>query len=118
MIGNVEGRPCILVDDLIDGSKPYIRAADLLKKLKATKVYVACTHGVWDEKSVVQVHESCIDEVIVMNTVPQAKNAALSSKVKIIDTSSIIGECIRRIHHNESIASLYDRTSVQATNLI
>ena len=103
---------------MIDGSKPYIRAADLLKKLKATKVYVACTHGVWDEKSVMQVHESCIDEVIVMNTVPQAKNAEMSSKIKIIDTSAIIGECIRRIHHNESIASLYDRRTTVHANLI
>eukprot|EP00729_Bicosta_minor_P004287 gene4287-4115_t len=110
LIGNVDGRPCILVDDMIDSARPYVQAGELLKRMKATKVYVLCTHGVWDATSVQEIDSSCIDEVIVTNTIPQTANAALSSKVKVIDCAHVVAECIRRIHHDESIASLYSNT--------
>ena len=87
--------------------RPYVQAAELLKRMKATKVYVICTHGVWDTSSVEEIDASCIDEVIVTNTIPQKANAEISSKVKVIDCAQVVAECIRRIHHDESIASLY-----------
>jgi len=108
VIGSVDGRPCLLIDDLIDSARPFVQAAKLLKQHKATRVTIIATHGMLSGSAAAEL-QACtfVDEVIVTNTIPQEQNMKVCSKIRVIDCSPVIGECIRRIHNDESLASVF-----------
>ncbi|ORY05742.1 phosphoribosyl pyrophosphate synthetase 1-like 1 [Basidiobolus meristosporus CBS 931.73] len=111
LVGDVEGRVVFLLDDMIDGSKSFIKAADhLCKRCKATRVYVVATHGLLSGDSLKEL-EGCssIYQVVITNTIalPESKRQNIT-KLRIIDISGTLAEAIRRTHNGESISFLFN----------
>ncbi|PSR87030.1 phosphoribosyltransferase-like protein [Coniella lustricola] len=107
LVGDVQERPCILVDDLADTANTITRAAKLLKKEGATTVYALLTHGILSGDAVSRINASSIDKIIVTNSVPQHSHRQACSKLEVLDVSHIFAEAIRRVHHGESISALF-----------
>ncbi|KAH7134725.1 phosphoribosyltransferase-like protein [Dactylonectria estremocensis] len=107
LVGEVANRVCILVDDIVDTANTITRAAKLLKKEGATKVYALLTHGVFSGDAVARINASSIDKILVTNSVPQSEHRRLCPKLEVIDISPVFAEAIRRVHHGESISVLF-----------
>ncbi|KAK4219508.1 ribose-phosphate pyrophosphokinase 5 [Rhypophila decipiens] len=108
LVGDVSERVCILIDDLIDTGNTIIRAAKLLKKEGAVKVYALLTHGIFSGDALARINASAVDRVVVTNTVAQDRHlAALCPKLEVLDISTLFAEAIRRVHHGESISVLF-----------
>lgn len=118
LVGKIQGRVCILIDDLADTSNTITRAAKLLKKEGATKVYALVTHGVLSGDGVDRIFHSGLDKVIVTNSVPQdehvrrmeelaAQYGKPSGKLEVLEVAGVFAEAIRRVHHGESISVLF-----------
>lgn len=110
LVGDVRNKVCILVDDLVDTSYTITRAAKLLKDQGATKVYAIVTHGIFSGDALSRISQSCIDKLIVSNSVPQQETIEFLGKenVDILDVSRVFAEAIRRIHNGESISMLFE----------
>ncbi|KAK3685705.1 phosphoribosyltransferase-like protein [Podospora appendiculata] len=107
LVGDVSNRVCILIDDLADTANTITRAAKLLKKEGAVKVYAILTHGVLSGDAIARINASALDKVVVTNTVPQDQHLALCPKLEQIDVTQLFAEAIRRVHHGESISVLF-----------
>jgi len=105
IIGDVEGKDIILIDDMVDTAGTMVKAASALKKLGATSVMACCTHPVLSGPAYERIEEGELDELIVANTIPMTKR---SPKIKMLSTASMLGEVIRRVHNNESVNSLFE----------
>jgi len=109
LVGDVKGKECILIDDLVDTSYTITRAAKLLKDQGATKVYALITHAIFSGDAIKRVKASAIDKIIVTNSVPQEDHQSeLGDSLEVLDVSKIFGEAIRRIHNGESVSMLFD----------
>jgi ribose-phosphate pyrophosphokinase len=106
VIGDVEGKECILYDDMIDTAGTITKAAKALKDNGAKRVIACATHPVLSGPSIQRIEESVLDEVIFSNTIylPEEKRIR---KIKILSIANLIGEAIRRIHNEESVSSLF-----------
>jgi ribose-phosphate pyrophosphokinase len=104
LIGEVEGKDVILVDDLVDTAGTICKAADLLKENGAKTVRAVCTHAVLSGKAYENIENSSLEELVVSDTIPLKKE---SSKVKVLSVSDLFAKAIRKIHDNESISSLF-----------
>jgi ribose-phosphate pyrophosphokinase len=107
VIGDVEGKTCILVDDMVDTAGTLTNAATALKKNGAAKVYAVATHGVLSGPAIDRLKDSPIEELIVTNTIPLTQAAKDSGKVKALSVASLLAEAIKRIHHSDSVSSLF-----------
>ncbi|KAL8793836.1 MAG: hypothetical protein Q9195_003561 [Heterodermia aff. obscurata] len=107
LVGDVSNRICILVDDLADTSNTITRAAKLLKKEGATKVYALLTHGVLSGDAIERINASALDKVVVTNSVPQEEHMKRCPKLEVLEIGDIFAEAIRRVHHGESISVLF-----------
>ncbi len=105
VIGDVNGKDVILLDDMVDTAGTMVKAAEALKKLGATSVMACCTHPVLSGPAYDRIENGVLDELVVANTIPMRKS---SPKIKMLSTASMLGEVIRRVHNNESINSLFD----------
>ncbi len=105
IIGNVEGKDVILIDDMVDTAGTMVKAASALKNLGATSVMACCTHPVLSGPAFDRIENGALDELVVSNTIPMLKE---SSKIKVLSTASMLGEVIRRVHNNESVNSLFE----------
>ncbi|KAF2832591.1 phosphoribosyl pyrophosphokinase [Ophiobolus disseminans] len=108
LVGDVADRTTILVDDLADTSNTITRAAKLLKKEGATKVYALITHGILSGDAIDRINASALDKVVVTNTVDQAEHKARCPKLEVLEVGNVFAEAIRRVHHGESISVLFD----------
>jgi len=104
IIGDVEGKDVILVDDMVDTAGTLVKAAEVLKKKGATSVMACCTHGVLSGPAFDRLNEGTLDELIISDTIPMHGK---SDKITILTGSKIIGETIRRITNNESVNSIF-----------
>jgi len=107
VIGDVEGKTCILVDDMVDTAGTLTNAATALKKHGATKIVACCTHPVLSGPAITRITESAIDELVVTNTIPLTQEAKDSGKVRQLSVASLLAEAIKRIHHSDSVSSLF-----------
>ncbi|KAH8596893.1 phosphoribosyltransferase-like protein [Bisporella sp. PMI_857] len=107
LVGDVADKVCILVDDLADTSNTITRAAKLLKKQGATRVYALLTHGVFSGDAIERINASALDKVIVTNSVPQDEHKAICPKLEVLEVGQVFAEAIRRVHHGESISALF-----------
>jgi len=107
LVGDVSNRVCILIDDIVDTASTITRAAKLLKKEGATKIYALLTHGVLSGDAIGRINNSPIDKIVVTNSVPQDEHRRLCPKLEVLDISPILAEAIRRSHHGESISVLF-----------
>lgn len=107
VVGDVGGKIAIIVDNIIDEAASFAAAAECLKKRGAYKIYAVATHGLFSGDAPKILENSCIDEIIVTNTVPHDVQKMRCHKIKTVDISMIICEAIRRIYNNESMSFLF-----------
>ncbi|MDP0562715.1 MAG: ribose-phosphate pyrophosphokinase [Candidatus Endonucleobacter sp. (ex Gigantidas childressi)] len=107
VIGEVSGRTCVLVDDIIDTGGTLCQAASALKAQGAEKVYSYCTHPVLSGRAVENIVSSDLDELVVTNTIPLGTAAEALSKIRQLDMSSLLAESVRRISNAESISAMF-----------
>lgn len=107
IIGDVEGRSCIIVDDLVDTAGTLCNAADALKKRGAIKVVAYCTHAVLSGKAVYNIEKSSLDELVVTDTIPLRADAAACSRIRQLSVAGMLAESIRRISEGESLSSMF-----------
>lgn len=104
LIGEVEGKDVVLVDDLVDTAGTICKAAALLKENGARSVRAVCTHPVLSGKAYENIQNSNLEEICVTDTIPLRQNI---SKIKVLTVSDLFAKAIRKIHDHESISSLF-----------
>jgi ribose-phosphate pyrophosphokinase len=107
IIGEVSGRDCIIVDDMIDTAGTLCNSARALQHAGARKVVACATHAVLSGPAVARIMDSPLSEVVVTNTIPLSEEAAQCGKIRVVSIARLLGEAIRRIHHSDSISSLF-----------
>ena len=107
IIGDVDGRTCIIVDDMIDTAGTLCQAAAALKAHGAGDVYATATHAVLSGPALERINESDLNEVLVCNTIPTEEKVKNCSRLRTISVANILAEAIRRIHGDESVSSLF-----------
>jgi len=105
VIGNVEGKDVILIDDMVDTAGTMVKGAAALKKLGANSVMACCTHPVLSGPAYERLEAGDLDELVVANTIPMRQT---SPKIKMLSTAPMLGEVIRRVNNNESVNSLFE----------
>jgi ribose-phosphate pyrophosphokinase len=108
LIGDVEGRDCIIVDDMIDTGGTLCKAAEALKSRGAKRVFAYATHAVFSGSAVKNIAESVIDEVIITDSIPLTPEMEATGKVKELTLSTMLAEAIRRISNEESISAMFE----------
>ena len=109
IIGDVEGRPAIILDDMIDTAGTLVQAASAVRAKGASHVFAAATHAILSGKARERIAASPLEEVVVTNTVPPADGAP-ADKITVLSVASLLGEGIRRIHENTSVSTARRRT--------
>ncbi|HEY8934354.1 MAG TPA: ribose-phosphate pyrophosphokinase [Cyclobacteriaceae bacterium] len=104
LIGEVDGKDVVLVDDLVDTAGTICKAASLLKEKGAKSVRAVCTHGVLSGKAYENIEASVLEEIVVSDTIPLKHE---SPKIKVLSVSDLFAKAIRKIHDHESISSLF-----------
>jgi len=107
LVGSVQGKVAILVDDMADTSGTICLAADKLMEAGATKIYAIITHGVFSGGAIGRINNSCFEAVVVTNTIPQAVHMEQCPKIQLIDASLMFAEAVRRTHNGESVSYLF-----------
>lgn len=105
VVGEVEGRHVIMVDDIISTGTSLIEAANAMKKMGASKVTAGATHAVFAGEAVSNLQSSVIEEIVITNTLP--RNETLPPKIRVLSVAELLGEAIDRIHGEKSVSSLF-----------
>lgn len=107
IIGDVDGKTCIMVDDMVDTAGTLCKAAAALKEAGAIKVVAYVTHPVLSGPAVTNITNSQLDQMVVTDTIPLSVAAANCPKIRQLSISGLLAETIRRISAEESVSSLY-----------
>jgi ribose-phosphate pyrophosphokinase len=107
IIGDVEGRTCVLIDDMVDTAGTLCKAAQALKDAGAERVVAYCTHPVLSGPAVGNISNSVLDELVVSNTIQLKQEAKECSKIRQISIAELVAETMRRIANDESVSSLF-----------
>ena len=107
IIGEVEGKTTIILDDMVDTAGTLTQAAQALKNRGAAEVYACCTHPVLSGPSLERIEGSPIDQIVVTNTIPLNEKAKDCSKIKVLSIAELLGETIKRIHNSDSVSTLF-----------
>jgi ribose-phosphate pyrophosphokinase len=107
IIGEVDGKDCVLIDDMVDTAGTLCQAAGALKAKGAKSVSAYITHAILSGPAIDRINASDLDELVVTDTVPLSKAAAQCSKIRRLEVAELLAETIRRISQNESVSSLY-----------
>jgi ribose-phosphate pyrophosphokinase len=107
IIGEVKGRSCIIMDDMVDTAGTLTRAADALKEHGAVRVMAYCTHAVLSGNAVERVTQSSLDELVVTDSIPLTPAAQACDKIRVISCAQLLAETILRINRADSVSSLF-----------
>jgi ribose-phosphate pyrophosphokinase len=107
VIGDVEGRTCIIQDDIIDTAGTIEKAAAALKKAGAARVLGCAVHGVLSGPAIGRIERSELEELIVTNTIPMTAERASCGKIRVLSVARLLGQAIRSIHEETSVSSLF-----------
>lgn len=107
IIGDVAGRDCILVDDMIDTGGTLVKAAEALKERGARQVFAYATHAVFSGNAAKNLANDALDEVVVTDTIPLSAEIRALNKVRVLTISGMLAEAIRRISNEESISAMF-----------
>ena len=107
IIGEVEKRTCVIVDDLVDTANTLCEAAGALKERGATRVLAYCTHAVLSGKAVERIANSALDELVVTDTIPLHEDAKSCKRIRVLTIASLLAETMRRISNEDSVSSLF-----------
>jgi ribose-phosphate pyrophosphokinase len=107
IIGDVEGQHCLIVDDLIDTAGTLVKAAEALLKQGAAAVTACATHAVLSGAAVERIQESCLQEVVVTNSIPLREDAMRCSRIKTLSVAPLLARAIQSIHEDGSVSTLF-----------
>jgi ribose-phosphate pyrophosphokinase len=107
VVGNVSGRNCLLVDDLIDTAGTLVKGAEALLEKGAASVSACATHAVLSGPAVSRIEESVLKEVVVTNSIPLSEAARNTSRVKSLSIAKLMADAIRSIHEETSVSTLF-----------
>jgi|EP00670_Eutreptiella_braarudii_P000748 ribose-phosphate pyrophosphokinase len=111
IVGDVQGRACIIVDDMIDTAGTMVKGVNLLRDSGATDIYACCTHGIFSDPACERLNNcDALKEMVVTDSIPQELNQAKSSKIKVISLAPLLAKAIRSVHEETSLSSLFHRT--------
>jgi ribose-phosphate pyrophosphokinase len=108
IIGDVDGRACFIIDDIVDSAGTLCNASNALLEKGATEVYAYVTHGVLSGEAVQRVNKSSLTKLVVTDTIEESDLVFKSDKIEVISISSLLGEAIKRISDEKSVSSLFD----------
>ena len=108
IIGDVKGKECFMIDDIVDSAGTLCNASDALIREGAIKVYSYVTHGVLSGKAVERVNKSSLTKLLITDTIEESDAVKESGKIDVISISSLLGEAIKRISDEKSVSSLFD----------
>ena len=108
VIGDIEGRNCVIMDDMIDTAGTLVKAAEVLKERGAKKVYAYCTHPIFSGPAIERIAQGeALDEEVITNTIPLSEQAKACKKIRQLSVAPLIAETIQRISKGESVMSLF-----------
>lgn len=107
IIGDIKDRECVIMDDMIDTAGTLCNAAEAVMSRGAKRVYAAATHGVLSGPAIERISASPLEEVVITDTIPLSEAGQKCGKIKVLTVSRFIGEAIKRIHHSDSVSSLF-----------
>ncbi|MDE0478935.1 MAG: ribose-phosphate pyrophosphokinase [Gammaproteobacteria bacterium] len=110
IIGDVDGRTCLIVDDLVDTAGTICKAADALKEAGAQLVVAYCTHPVLSGNAIENVEKSSLDAMVVTDTIPLREDAKKCKRIRQLSMARLLAESIRRVSNEESISAMFDNT--------
>jgi ribose-phosphate pyrophosphokinase len=108
IIGDVEGRDCIMIDDIVDSAGTLCNAADALKKAGAASVSAYVTHGVLSGKAIERVEKSVLSSLVITDTIMTTEAVKKAKNIRVISVAPLLGEAIKRISSEASVSSLFD----------
>jgi ribose-phosphate pyrophosphokinase len=108
IIGNVKGKTCIIVDDIIDSGGTIVNAVDALKKSGATDVFVFITHAVLSGDAVLKIKKSKIKKLIITDSIDNSKKIKNNNKIEVLSIASLMAEAIKRISNSNSVSDLFN----------
>jgi ribose-phosphate pyrophosphokinase len=107
IIGEVKGRTCVIMDDMVDTANTMVEAAQALKEKGAEQVLAYCTHPILSGEAVQRIEKSVIDELVVTDTIPLREDAKASKKIRQLSVAELLAETMLRISNEESVSSLF-----------
>ena len=108
VIGDIDGRNCVIMDDMIDTAGTLVKAAEVLKQRGAKKVYAYCTHPIFSGPAIQRISEGdALDEVVVTNTIPLSPAAQACGKIRQLSVAPLFAETMQRISSGDSVSSLF-----------
>ena len=108
IIGDVKGKDCIIIDDIIDSGGTIINAADALVKKGARNVYVFITHAVLSGDAIKNIQKSRIKKLVITDTIDNSKKIKKANKIQVLSISQLMAEAIKRISNSTSVSSLFN----------
>lgn len=112
IIGEVEGRSCVIVDDMVDTAGTLCKAAQALKDHGARRVTAYATHPVLSGPAVQNIANSVLDELVVTDTIPLSEEAKATGRIRVLSLAPMLAETIRRINNEESLSAMFDRLDI------
>ena len=109
ILGDVEGKTAVLIDDIVDTAGTLVAGVDLLYKMGAKEVYASCAHGVLSGPAIERLENSRITEFICTNTIPQSEKQAQLSKMRVLSVGPLLGQIIKSIEEHRSISEVLER---------
>ncbi len=107
VIGDVVGKNCLIVDDMIDTGGTLVKAANALIDKGALKVYACCTHGVFAGDAISKIHDSKLEQVVTTNSIPLSVAGEKCGKIKVLSVAGLLADAIRSIHDETSVSRLF-----------
>ncbi|MDR3707817.1 MAG: ribose-phosphate pyrophosphokinase [Capsulimonadaceae bacterium] len=109
IIGDVSGKTCVMVDDMIDTGGSIVHGAIALKERGARRIFACCTHGLFSNDALAKIDNSPIEEVVATDTIPVSEERkAQTSKLRVISVAPLLADAIHRINHSESVSELFE----------
>lgn len=112
IIGDVSGRTCLIIDDMIDTANTLCKAASALKERGAARVLAYATHSIFSGQAIDRINSSDIDQVVVTDTIPLSAAAQASSRIRVVSIGGLMAETLRRINNEESVSYLFNEELV------
>jgi len=107
LIGDVEGRVALIVDDIVDTAGTLVNSVETLREKGAREVYACCSHGVLSGPAIDRIHKSSLEELVVTNTIPLTPAALQCGKVRVLSVAKLLAEAIQAIHDETSVSGLF-----------
>jgi ribose-phosphate pyrophosphokinase len=107
VIGDVDGKTAIMLDDIVDTAGTLCGGAEILKKMGAKEVHACCSHGVLSGPAVKRITDSCLKSLVVTNSIPPKEEVRQCEKITVLSVGSLLGEAISRIHNEDSVSYLF-----------